>query len=309
MFKSSACLQMHVRRRHEGKSLSVNNDEKRVYYCPVENCDRRKGKENPFPRLGQLKQHYQSVHSEKKFRCQKCDKLFGLRDVCRRHEAECGQQFKCASCDETFRSRNALYQHAKRKHHATSESPKLQLSFNPPAATVIEQRVPQIRINDATAQTSDTLCEQSSSVSTDEPLFASSGCQTLDCAFDLGIHSKDISTVLLSFTPDKGRTSLEATSQSCQTQSLDSSEFGTQTSFPLEYLLGSDFGIRTLENIGASKLEDYTELDLNTLLPPGCLSFGTQTSFENMVDCLEFGVQTLMQTETKDQESQTTHSA
>lgn len=56
MFKSSACLQMHVRRRHEGKSLSVNNDEKRVYYCPVENCDRRKGKENPFPRLGQLKQ-------------------------------------------------------------------------------------------------------------------------------------------------------------------------------------------------------------------------------------------------------------
>ena len=56
VLKSSACLQMHVRRRHEGKSLSVNNEEKRVYYCPVENCDRHKGKNSPFPRLGQLKQ-------------------------------------------------------------------------------------------------------------------------------------------------------------------------------------------------------------------------------------------------------------
>lgn len=140
-------------------------------------------------------------------------------------------------------------------------------------------------------------------------LFTSSGCQTLDGVFNLDMHSKNISTVLLSFSslaPDNmGRTSSEATSQSCQTQNLDSSEFGTQTSFPFEYLLGSDFRTQTHET---GTLEDYTDLDLNTLLPPGCLSFGTQTSYENMVDCLEFGVQTLMQTATKDQESQTTHS-
>lgn len=291
---------MHLQRRHAGKPLAVNSDEKRVYYCPVENCARRKGKENPFPRLGQLKQHFQTVHSQKKFRCPKCEKLFGLRDVCKRHEMECGIQFMCASCNETFRSRNALYQHAKRKKHAFFETNKFSpLASNPPAGTS-EEQITQKLGSDASVQTRNTLIEQS--VSTDTPLFTSSGCQTSDCVDDW-IHSKDITTILLNFDTETGY-STGVTSQSCQTQNLDSTEFGTQTSSPCEYLLPTDFGT---QNFGQSKMEDYTDLDLNALLPPGCLSFGTQTSFENISDCLEFGVQTLMQTETKDQESQTTH--
>ena len=185
------------------------------------------------------------------------------------------------------------------------------MSFNPPVPTTDKQLyLPQKHICDASVQTSDALNQYSLLVSTDAPLSTSSGCQTLDSPFDFSIHSKDITTILLSFNPlasSTNHTMPEATNQSCQTQNQDSSEFGTQTCHSLEDLLGTDFGTRTLENFGTQTIEDYTDLDLDTLLPPGCLSFGTQTSLENMADCLEFGVQTLLQTETKDQESQTLH--
>ena len=178
------------------------------------------------------------------------------------------------------------------------------LPINPAAVTTSIEPLHRKHISDASVQTKGAL----SFVFTDTPLSTSSGCQTLDGMFDLGIHSNNISNVLLSFnplTPNTSCSTAEAASQSCQTQTLDSSEFGTQTSYPSDDLLATDFGVTTLENFGTQTVEDYGYLDLGTLLPPGCLSFGTQTSLENMGDCLEFGVQTLMQTETKDQESQT----
>lgn len=62
-------------------------------------------------------QHYHAVHGVKEFECAQCGKKFGLRDMCQRHERECGQMFPCSVCGEEFRSKNALYQHAKRKGH------------------------------------------------------------------------------------------------------------------------------------------------------------------------------------------------
>ena len=50
---------MHVVRHHEGGELARGTDTPgsgRNFYCPVEECERSKGKDKPFPRLGQLKQ-------------------------------------------------------------------------------------------------------------------------------------------------------------------------------------------------------------------------------------------------------------
>ena len=67
-------------------------------------------------------QHYHAVHGNKEFECGRCGKKFGLRDMCQRHERECGQVFPCPVCGEEFRSRNALYQHTKRKGHREEKS-------------------------------------------------------------------------------------------------------------------------------------------------------------------------------------------
>ena len=59
---SSACLRMHVTRRHHGKPLeraagdSAAGGAGAQFYCPVKDCSRSREGGEPFPRLGQLKQ-------------------------------------------------------------------------------------------------------------------------------------------------------------------------------------------------------------------------------------------------------------
>ena len=55
-FKSSSQLSMHVLRHHDGCKLPIRMGQGNEYYCPVDGCSRGKGKGQPFPRLGQLKQ-------------------------------------------------------------------------------------------------------------------------------------------------------------------------------------------------------------------------------------------------------------
>ena len=58
VFQASSHLQMHLTRHHDGEKLGAggNSSTDCVFYCPVEGCSRSREKENPFPRLGQLKQ-------------------------------------------------------------------------------------------------------------------------------------------------------------------------------------------------------------------------------------------------------------
>ena len=60
---SSACLRMHVTRRHHGKPLERvsgkrSNSRCVDFFCPVRGCNRSREGGEPFPRLGQLKQVY-----------------------------------------------------------------------------------------------------------------------------------------------------------------------------------------------------------------------------------------------------------
>lgn len=127
VLQSSSQLHMHTVRRHDRGSLDpATGSSVKLFYCPFEGCKRSEGGGRPFPRLGQLKQHYQTVHSEKVFTCRRCGREFGLRDVCLRHENQCGEDFTCATCGVVFHTKNALYKHAKRKQHSLPEARKKQ---------------------------------------------------------------------------------------------------------------------------------------------------------------------------------------
>ena len=63
---SSACLRMHVTRRHQGKPLarapgSLVREGCAAFYCPVRSCNRSKEGGQPFQRRGQLKQVIDTV--------------------------------------------------------------------------------------------------------------------------------------------------------------------------------------------------------------------------------------------------------
>lgn len=66
------------------------------------------------------------MHAEKIFSCGKCGKKFGLKDVCSRHEKECGKAFVCESCGGSFTSKNSLAKHLKRKGHQPTKPIRLE---------------------------------------------------------------------------------------------------------------------------------------------------------------------------------------
>ena len=115
---------------------SAKEQEVQQYFCPVKDCPRAVDGGKPFPRLGQLKQvqrrietfkimflllqHFDGVHAEKSFVCNKCGKKFGLKDVCSRHEKECGKTIVCETCGASFKSKNSYTKHLKRKRHLST---------------------------------------------------------------------------------------------------------------------------------------------------------------------------------------------
>ena len=207
-----------------------------------------------------LVQHYQRVHGRREFVCGKCGKQFGLRDVCQRHEVECGQSFTCGTCTEKFRSKNALYQHTKRKHRTLPPGSRNRLCVSSvtgdrlllllvslfdsrrcgrtPAVVVplVLKQVVQIPRDghdkhhkphtvDVASQTE----PEPQSVGLLEPtqtrtVIVAPGALTLDHS-DLATQT-DIGSQLLNFST---QTMNLTSTQACQTQSLASCELGTQT--------------------------------------------------------------------------------
>ncbi|KAL9975719.1 hypothetical protein ACROYT_G012911 [Oculina patagonica] len=130
VFQNRSCLRMHLIKTHgvasdgEEKKLYVRGQSKsqveKHFYCPVKHCVRGQGTKRPFPRMSKLKQHYMTVHAEKKNVCSKCGRGFGLPDACRRHELKCGQLFTC-SCGCPYTTIEALLTHARRQMHKLPE--------------------------------------------------------------------------------------------------------------------------------------------------------------------------------------------
>lgn len=117
LLPSQGSLRLHIVAKHEGQGGTLRaKTTKRWFYCPALDCQRHT---RPFPRLGELKQHYGTVHAPQKFACDMCGKRFGMMSLCMRHKAHCGKTFDCV-CGYTGRSKGALHMHCKRKGNGHS---------------------------------------------------------------------------------------------------------------------------------------------------------------------------------------------
>lgn len=240
-----------------------------------------------------LSQHYNGVHGNKAYECDRCGLKWGLKDVYKRHVKECGHVFQCTACDEQFKSSNALYQHNKRKHKVTRYGacedrcvsqcccrkktvpimvspivikPLIHLASPHPCSTVLPGSVEQCGSYDLATQT-DMTCIVDDLFDPSMYDHTHSDNHTFNTASERNMYNSD----------NLYDTSCDHTSASCDHHMYDTStscDFGTQTTTydeqwiqdsSMGYLQGTDFGTQTLE----SAFDDIA-----------CLDFGTQTIFK-----------------------------
>ncbi|XP_069113221.1 ATM interactor-like [Argopecten irradians] len=121
---TTSCLRMHVRKTHgiEQESSTFNNgnhnaDFPTEFHCPLTSCPYNISSPRHFKSMKLLKQHYNKVHAEKKYKCGKCDAAFGLSRDKERHESRCGIVYKCGTCQCPYTTREAMLTHCQRKSH------------------------------------------------------------------------------------------------------------------------------------------------------------------------------------------------
>ncbi|XP_033755039.1 ATM interactor-like isoform X2 [Pecten maximus] len=121
---TTSCLRMHIRKTHgiEQKSSSTKNGGKNAdfpteYHCPMTSCPYNISSPRHFSSMKLLRQHFNKVHAEKKYKCGKCDAAFGLNRDKERHEVRCGIVYKCGTCQCPYTTREAMLTHCQRKSH------------------------------------------------------------------------------------------------------------------------------------------------------------------------------------------------
>jgi len=103
-FQRDQNLQLH-RRGHNlpWKLKQRNNKEvkKKAYVCPEPSCVHH----NPSRALGDLtgiKKHYCRKHGEKKWKCEKCSKIYAVQSDWKAHSKTCGtREYRC-DCGTLF---------------------------------------------------------------------------------------------------------------------------------------------------------------------------------------------------------------
>lgn len=208
---------MHLVKTHgnaandEEKSAYVRGGQrksaiKKHFYCPVKHCVRGQGTKRPFPRMSQLKQHYMTVHAEKKNICSKCGKGFGLPDACHRHELKCGQLFAC-SCGCPYTTMEALLTHAQRQMHKVPEcyKTKNESSNTPVPATVTLVVVkPTATVIQPVQKNSGKKGRQSTKPCLILPKPSRKVAKSVQTQTPLGVHSMHTQTPRYLFNTDQG---------------------------------------------------------------------------------------------------------
>ncbi|XP_060083835.1 ATM interactor-like isoform X2 [Ylistrum balloti] len=94
-----------------------NGDFPTEYHCPKTSCPYNISSPRHFASMKLLKQHFNKVHGEKKYKCGKCGAAFSLSRDKDRHEVRCGVVYKCATCQCPYTTREAMLTHCQRKSH------------------------------------------------------------------------------------------------------------------------------------------------------------------------------------------------
>ncbi|WCJ21599.1 Protein indeterminate-domain 12 [Euphorbia peplus] len=112
-FQRDQNLQLH-RRGHnlpwKLKQRSTKDIKKRAYVCPEPTCVHH----HPSRALGDLtgiKKHYSRKHGEKKWKCDKCSKIYAVQSDWKAHSKTCGtREYRC-DCGTLFSRKDSFVTH------------------------------------------------------------------------------------------------------------------------------------------------------------------------------------------------------
>ncbi|KAL3626073.1 hypothetical protein CASFOL_029622 [Castilleja foliolosa] len=135
-FQRDQNLQLH-RRGHnlpwKLKNTRNNNEmsKKKVYICPEPGCVHH----HPSRALGDLtgiKKHFCRKHGEKKWKCERCSKIYAVRSDWKAHSKICGtREYKC-HCGTIFSRKDSFITHKAFCDALAEESSRLTASISPP---------------------------------------------------------------------------------------------------------------------------------------------------------------------------------
>ncbi|KAL7198728.1 hypothetical protein ACSBR2_021099 [Camellia fascicularis] len=131
-FQRDQNLQLH-RRGHNlpWKLKQRNNKEirKRVYVCPEPSCVHH----HPSRALGDLtgiKKHFCRKHGEKKWKCEKCSKIYAVQSDWKAHSKTCGtREYRC-DCGTLFSRKDSFITHRAFCDALAEESARLSVAAN-----------------------------------------------------------------------------------------------------------------------------------------------------------------------------------
>ncbi|KAL8138986.1 hypothetical protein V2J09_004987 [Rumex salicifolius] len=133
-FQRDQNLQLH-RRGHNlpWKLKQRNNKEvkKKAYVCPEQSCVHH----HPSRALGDLtgiKKHFCRKHGEKKFKCEKCSKIYAVYSDWKAHSKTCGtREYRC-DCGTLFSRKDSFVTHRAFCDALAEESARLSATRTPP---------------------------------------------------------------------------------------------------------------------------------------------------------------------------------
>ncbi|XP_007050479.2 PREDICTED: protein indeterminate-domain 12 [Theobroma cacao] len=137
-FQRDQNLQLHRRGHNLPWKLKQRNSKeikKRAYVCPEPTCVHH----HPSRALGDLtgiKKHYCRKHGEKKWKCEKCSKIYAVQSDWKAHSKTCGtREYRC-DCGTLFSRKDSFITHRAFCDALAEESARLSANQLASAATI-----------------------------------------------------------------------------------------------------------------------------------------------------------------------------
>ncbi|KAK8570140.1 hypothetical protein V6N13_002838 [Hibiscus sabdariffa] len=134
-FQRDQNLQLHRRGHNLPWKLKQRNSKemkKRAYVCPEPTCVHH----HPSRALGDLtgiKKHYCRKHGEKKWKCQKCSKIYAVQSDWKAHTKACGTREYTCDCGTLFSRKDSFITHRAFCDALAEESARLSAAAANPA--------------------------------------------------------------------------------------------------------------------------------------------------------------------------------